>query len=146
MRLNLEIQLTVLLIASSLVGAYLPFDIAIVWVVGIILGMLWFVRKYRKSFVVAQRKSIEFETVEKIVERLPTSLTIGAHTHQEVFQRVIHLWEDSDNKGIILENILEGVCLLSHEGTVEYYNKRLTDIFGEVGPNVQDWKMEKIPR
>ena len=136
MRLKLEIHIAFLIVCCVLACNYLPIEIAIASAVGILLYLIWIVRKDRQTYVNSQRKNIEFETIEQVVQRLPTSLSIGAHTHQEVFQRVIQLWEDSENKGIILENILEGVCLLSPEGDVQYYNKRLLEIFGEVGPSV----------
>ncbi len=137
-----EIKATLLVLACSVLAATLPFVWAglLVFVL-IVLGLL-----DHRSMISTFHKETEFETIEHIVQRLPTSLKIGAHTHEEVFNRVIQLWEDSLHKGAILENVLEGVLLVSPEGHSEYYNQRLMEILGEEQSNVFDWKALKVPR
>ena len=93
---------------------------------GAYLLVRWLVPKVLDT--VSER--VEQRLVTETIQQLPPSFIIGADSPQAVFQRVIQLWDDSATMGLVFDRILEGVTLISPEGTVLMHNQRAEDLLG----------------
>lgn len=93
------------------------------------------------------RVRIEQRLVRETIQQLPSSFIIGANSPQAVFQRVIQLWDDSATMGLVFDRILEGVILISPEGTVLMHNQRAEDLLGPPTSHLlKEWAEHQIPK
>ncbi len=71
-----------------------------------------------------QSEAIRTQTIGKIIDSLPPSLSIGTQTPNDVLQRVLHVWEEFETMTLILDRVLEGVMLVSSTGQILLTNQR----------------------
>ena len=93
------------------------------------------------------RKNISSESINEIIQQLPSSFIIGAKSPQAVLRRVIQLWDDSATMGMVFDHILEGVILISPEGTVLMHNQRAEDLLGPpTSYLLKEWAHHPVPK
>ena len=79
-------------------------------------------------------------------EHLPTSLTIGTETFDDMVHRILDLWVDSEQMSSVLSHIHEGVLVVSAEGVVLLANSRARKIL-KLGARIEQSTIDsdKIP-
>ena len=107
------------LIAQSVTG-YWP------WVSAGLLGvvMFWCIQQETR----AMPGNIRSQTIDRIIQRLPPSLSIGTQTPSDVLQRVLQVWEEFETMTLILDRILEGVVMVSSDGDILLMNQRAVEL------------------
>ena len=125
-------------IPSDRFGTYLGLSMFATYLLG-----RWLVPKALNT--VSER--IEQRLVSETIQQLPPSFIIGADSPQAVFQRVIQLWDDSATMGLVFDRILEGVILISPEGTVLMHNQRAEDLLGPPTSHLlKEWAEHQTPK
>ncbi len=117
---NIQALLVLGFCAHTILMVYAPEPVGwISTVVCVVLLTFWV-----RSVQFQQSEAIRTQTIDKIIDRLPPSLSIGTQTPNDVLQRVLHVWEEFETMTLILDRVLEGVMLVSSTGQILLTNQR----------------------